>query len=228
MTKYTVYILNIAIADFIVLLYQYTYFMLFLQPTHLSGSASHFLELMYSLGNKSGFCILTTACLERCFSVFPPICYLFQRPKHLSVIICIMLWIVCGIISFVEYLACYPRFYAYLDEDSYSCYVQTIFRMVLAYMILIPIMTFSTLAIFIRMLQKAHETTPVTFDFTLIAIVILYLVFEASVRLLNTLEYWYDTIGVPIFTISVLFDTVSSSVNVFFIFRHWLLHSEKV
>ncbi|XP_062832729.1 proto-oncogene Mas [Anolis carolinensis] len=217
-TKFTMYILNITVGDTLVLVYQYIYFMLFLQPIQLSGPISHFLELMYVFGDNSSFFALTIVCLERCFSVFPPIIRRFKRPKHLAVYISIALWIFSGLVSIIEYYACRPRFYAYLEEDSHHCYVQTIVKIVIGYAIFIPLMVFSTLAIFIRMLQKRLESIPAVFDFTIIAVVILFLVFQASIRIFSTLEYWYDSIGLPLFTISVLFDTISSSINPFLYF----------
>nr|XP_060631980.1 proto-oncogene Mas-like [Anolis sagrei ordinatus] len=217
-TRFTLYILNITIGDTIVLVYQYIYFMLFLQPIQLTGPISHFIEIMYILGENSGFYVLTAVCLERCFSVFPPILCQFHRPKHLAIYICFALWTFSGLVSIIEYYACRPRFYAYLDEDSHHCYIQTIFKIVTGYFILIPLMVFSTLAIFIRMLQKRNERTPAVFDFTIIGVVIFFLIFQASIRLLFTLEYWYDSIGLPLFSLSVLFDTISSSINPFLYF----------
>ncbi|KAJ7342160.1 hypothetical protein JRQ81_009277 [Phrynocephalus forsythii] len=216
-TRFTVYIQNMIFADIVVLLYQYTYFMLFLKPTAVSAPVSNFLELVYMLAYNAGLYILTSLCAERCVSVFYPIWYQSHRPKRFSVIICAILWVFSALVSILEYFTCYPRFYAYLEEDSYGCYFQTIFQIII-FLIFVPIMVGSTLAIFIRMKQKMRQSPPAAIDVSITALVIFFIVFDSSVRVYNFVEYWYDTIGVPLFAVSVLCDTISTSVDPFLLF----------
>nr|XP_020665481.1 proto-oncogene Mas-like [Pogona vitticeps] len=216
-TKFTVYFMNMIFADIIVLLYQYTYFMLFLKPTEVTASVSNFLELTYMLAYNSGLYVLTALCAERCVLVFFPIWYRSHRPKHFSFLVCALSWIFSALVSIMEYFTCYPRFYAYLDEDSYGCYFQTIFQIII-FLIFVPIMAISTLAIFIRMKQKVRQGPPAPIDVTITAVVIFFLIFDSSVRVYNFLEYWYDALGVPLFTISVLFDAIARGIDPFLFF----------
>uniref|UniRef100_A0A8D0KVB6 G-protein coupled receptors family 1 profile domain-containing protein n=1 Tax=Strix occidentalis caurina TaxID=311401 RepID=A0A8D0KVB6_STROC len=80
---FTVYFLNLAVADFSLLL------LFFIIVEFLC----HFFELS-SLG------LLTTISVERCISVFFPIWYRCHRPKHLSGIVSGMSWALTGFFVF--------------------------------------------------------------------------------------------------------------------------------
>lgn len=216
-TKYTVYVQNMFFADIIVLLYQYTYFMLFLKPTEVTAPVSNFLELTHMFAYNSGFYILTALCVERYVLIYFPIWYQNHRPKRFAILVCAISWVFSAIVSIMEYFTCYPRFYAYLDEDSYGCYLQTILQIII-FFIFVPIMVGSTLAIFMRMKKEIRQGPPATLDITITALVIFFLMFDTTVRLYNFLEYWYDTLGVPLFTISVLFDAIARSIDPFLLF----------
>ncbi|XP_063149534.1 mas-related G-protein coupled receptor member H-like [Candoia aspera] len=217
-TRFTVYVLNVTIADFSILIYLYTYFMLFLKPSLVSTSVSYVIELIYAVGSTSRLYILTVLCLERYLSIFFSTWYQCHRPEHFSIFFVTTLWTFSGLVSLVEYFACYPRFYIYLDENTLHCRITNLFQVCLQFLIFIPIMVFSTLAIFIRMQKKKQQTPPATLDLSLTATVVLFLVFDVSVEILNTIELWFDAVHVPTFSVVVLFDTISSSINPFMYF----------
>ncbi|XP_032071913.1 proto-oncogene Mas-like [Thamnophis elegans] len=216
-TRFTVYILNITIADLGILIYLYTYFMLFLKPSIVSASVSYVIELIYAIGCNSSFYMLTALCFERYLLVFHFTWYQCHRPEHLSFFFVITLWTFSGLVSLLEYFACYPRFYIYLDENTLKCRITNLFQIFLEFLIFIPIMVFYTLAIFIRM-QKKTQQTPPTLDISIIATVVLFLVFDVSVKFFNILEFWFDAVHVPTFSVAVLFDTISSSVSPYMYF----------
>ncbi|XP_062981503.1 mas-related G-protein coupled receptor member H-like [Elgaria multicarinata webbii] len=216
-TRFTVYIQNVAAADLIVLLYQYTYFMLFLKPSPLSAPASHFLELMYVLGYNTSFYILAATCIERFLLVYFPIWYQHHQLKNFLAF-CIMLWVFSGLVSLVEYSACNPRFYAYLKEDTFYCHATIILQMITEYLILIPIVVFCNLAVVCRNQKKGQQVRPAMLDITITAALFQFLIFDASIRLVRKIEHWFDSIDVPIFTTSVLLDSITSSINPYLYF----------
>ncbi|XP_013909322.1 PREDICTED: CAP-Gly domain-containing linker protein 1-like, partial [Thamnophis sirtalis] len=67
-------------------------------------------------------------------------------------------------------------------------------------------------------MQKKPQQTPPTLDISIIATVVLFLVFDVSVKFFNILEFWFDAIHVPTFSVAVLFDTISSSVSPYMYF----------
>ncbi|XP_029142184.1 proto-oncogene Mas [Protobothrops mucrosquamatus] len=226
-TRFTVYVLNITIADLGILIYLYIYFMLFLQPSPVNASVSYIIELIYAVGYNCSFYILTALCFERYLSVFFFTWYQCHRPEHLSFFLVITLWIFSGLVSLLEYFACYPRFYIYLDENTLQCRIINLFQIFLEFLIFIPIMVFYTLAIFIRMQKKNQQTPPAKLDISITATVVLFLVFDVSVKIFNAIEFWFDAVHVPTFSVAVLFDSISSSVNpyVYFIIGGFLKRS---
>uniref|UniRef100_A0A8B9CYU7 G-protein coupled receptors family 1 profile domain-containing protein n=1 Tax=Anser brachyrhynchus TaxID=132585 RepID=A0A8B9CYU7_9AVES len=96
---FAVYILNLAVADFALLLFSFLLMLAILILT-IFGFLCHFFDLS-SLG------LLTAISVDRCVSVFFPIWYRCHRPKHLSGIVSGLLWVLAG--SFVSSM--YLSFY---------------------------------------------------------------------------------------------------------------------
>lgn len=226
-TRFTVYVLNITIADLGILIYLYVYFMLFLKPSLVNASVSYIIELIYAVGYNSSFYILTALCFERYLAVSFFSWYQCHRPEHISFFLVSTLWVFSGLVSLLEYFACYPRFYIYLDENTLQCRIINLFQIFLEFLIFIPIMVFCTLAIFIRRQKKNQQTPPATLDISITATVVLFLVFDVSVKIFNSIEFWFDAVHVPTFSVAVLFDAISSSVNpyVYFIIGGFLRRS---
>ncbi|XP_070807621.1 proto-oncogene Mas-like [Pituophis catenifer annectens] len=223
-TRFTIYVLNITIADLSILIYLYTYFMLFLEPSIVNASVSYVIELIYAVGCNSSFYMLTALCFERYLSVFYFTWYQCHRPEHLSFFLVSTLWTFSGLVSLLEYFACYPRFYIYLGENTLQCRITNLFQIFVEFLIFIPIMVFYTLAIFIRMKKKTQQTPPAALDISITATIVIFLVFDASVKFFNIIEFWFDAVHVPTFSVAVLFDTISSSVSpyVYFIIGGFL------
>ncbi|XP_061482087.1 mas-related G-protein coupled receptor member H-like [Rhineura floridana] len=222
--KFTVYVMNIAIADFAVLLYLFCYFLLFVEPIPINVHISRLIQIMYILGRNFSFYILTALCVERYLSVFFPVWCQHHRPRHFSVILSIILWAFSCLISLLEDYACYPRFYSYLYEHALSCDIVITFEMSLGFLIFIPIMVFCTLSVFIRKGGGTQQIPQALLDNTIMAVVLLYLVFDPSVRILEIIDYWYDDIvNIPVFITSVIFDCITSSINpyLYFVIGWW-------
>ncbi|XP_053238302.1 mas-related G-protein coupled receptor member H-like [Podarcis raffonei] len=213
--KFNVYVMNMAMADFVVILYLLSYFALFVEPAPINAHTSRFLEITYILGRNSSFYILTALCAERYLSLFSPVWCQHHRPENLSAIVSAILWAFSCVISFVEEFTCYPRFYALMNEDTFPCDIAKTIEAITDFLIFVPIMVFCTMAIFI----KKQEKTQTMLDKTIAATVILFLIFDASARLLEHIDYWHDDIvEIPVFTFSVLFDSITSSINPFLYF----------
>uniref|UniRef100_A0A8C9UDD9 G-protein coupled receptors family 1 profile domain-containing protein n=1 Tax=Serinus canaria TaxID=9135 RepID=A0A8C9UDD9_SERCA len=93
----TVYILNLAVADFT--------FLLFMVPSsllYLLEDVSYFrvvslkymrsLLLLSLLSYNMGMYLLTAISIERCSSILFPLWYRCRRPQHLSWVVCALLW----------------------------------------------------------------------------------------------------------------------------------------
>ncbi|XP_077209000.1 proto-oncogene Mas-like [Paroedura picta] len=107
------YILNLAVADFGVLqsamFYSIArYFLnicIFFSYVHLLAlNLLFFLSLFMSCASQS---LLTALSIDRCVAVFFPLWYRCKRPRHLSTIVCALMWVhslLCTIIIILLYL----------------------------------------------------------------------------------------------------------------------------
>ncbi|XP_034966462.1 proto-oncogene Mas-like [Zootoca vivipara] len=213
--KFNVYVMNMAMGDCVVLLYLLGYFALFVEPARVNAHTSRFLEITYFLGRNSGFYILTALCAERYLSLFSPVWCQRHRPENFSAIVSAILWAFSCVIAFAEEFTCYRRFYAFMNGDTFLCDTATVSEFIIDFLIFVPIMVFCTVAIFIKKQGKTQSML----DNTIVATVILFLIFDGSARLLEYINYWHDDlVEMPLFTFSVLFDSICSSINPFLYF----------
>nr|CDG86299.1 TPA: Mas-related G protein-coupled receptor G2 [Loxodonta africana] len=88
---FSVYILNLAIADFTFLLCKTVRFIFFLIDFYIV-ILNLFLKAITLLCYLSSLSFLMAVCTERCLSVLFPIWYKCRRPSHLSAIVCALIW----------------------------------------------------------------------------------------------------------------------------------------
>ncbi|XP_074005730.1 proto-oncogene Mas-like [Numenius arquata] len=109
---FTVYVLNLAIADFSLLLFILAILTLFINSTlyyidspeyHLSY---YILMVLFLFFYYASMYLLTAMSMERCASVLFPIWYRCHRPKHLSGIVCGVLWALDGLFVSFTTLSC--------------------------------------------------------------------------------------------------------------------------
>ncbi|XP_064513151.1 proto-oncogene Mas-like [Pseudopipra pipra] len=119
-SPFTVYILNLAVADFSLILLYFLILLTFLTLKAFCTSLLHFAPLyadfVFVVGllchvfDLSSLGLLTALSVERCVSVLFPIWYRCHRPRHLSGIVSGTLWALAGV--FVSLL------YFTLTKDS--------------------------------------------------------------------------------------------------------------
>ncbi|XP_072720102.1 mas-related G-protein coupled receptor member D-like [Ciconia boyciana] len=159
-TAFTVYILNLAVADFSLLLlfsllilailsftaicYLYNFISFYMDFVFVVEFLCHFFDLS-SLG------LLTAINMERCISVLFPIWYCCQRPKHLSGIVSGVIWALAGF--FVSSMCLSFNF-----AENY----ETVFAGVaIAFsMILSSVMLISNLSLFIKLRCGSQRRHP--------------------------------------------------------------------
>ncbi|XP_034966458.1 proto-oncogene Mas-like [Zootoca vivipara] len=215
-TNFTVYFLNMAVADLTVLSYYVTAFVLFLKSVPISIYHLHIVELVHSFGFNASTYLLTAIAAERYLMVIFPVWYQASRPKYLSEIMCTILWALSGLMSLVLYCACCLQFESKTNEKNASCETSKMFRVIFNLLVCLPIMVFSTLILLIRMLRSSEQTPPAKLDITIVATVLLFILFAASVRIIDIMARWVPTIHVPVlFLILHFLDSIDSSGNPF-------------
>ncbi|XP_015273020.1 PREDICTED: mas-related G-protein coupled receptor member H-like [Gekko japonicus] len=147
---FSTYILNLAVADFGVLLTAIFFVVYswvgFIHDTLIILFVFFFLFL--STYSSSQF-LLTAISIDRCVAVFFPLWHRCHRPPHLSTIVCALIWV----LSFLFTAVTYTLLLLNLEGEKMAGCVQFIVNAVLC----LPVMTIATVALFIKICLKARQ-----------------------------------------------------------------------
>nr|XP_051683963.1 mas-related G-protein coupled receptor member X2-like [Oryctolagus cuniculus] len=141
---FSVYVLNLAAADFFFLCVSVvlSHFSLF------STSVPHFLTSVWNFFYLTGLSIISAISTERCLSVLWPIWYRCHRPRRLSAAICALLWALSLVLSFLEGYSCG---FLFSDWEPSTC--RSFEFLAAAWLILLfLILSVSSLALLFRIL----------------------------------------------------------------------------
>ncbi|XP_066478892.1 proto-oncogene Mas-like [Tiliqua scincoides] len=209
-TKYTIYALNIAIADLLNLIYHFIFFFIFLKPLYTSILFALILNMIYALSYNAAFFILAAFCTERCLLVYFPVWSQQHLSKFSPAIVCIILWGFSCLISVVEFIACHEK-----HEVSLSCWSAVIVKMFIEFLVFLSALIISSVALFMRTQKKALQIPLATVDITVIIMSFHFLIFDIAVRLLDAVVFWTERTDLPLTSISILCDIICSSGNPF-------------
>ncbi|XP_015283965.1 PREDICTED: mas-related G-protein coupled receptor member H-like [Gekko japonicus] len=147
---FSTYILNLAVADFGVLLTAIFFVVYswvgFIHDTLIILFVFFFLFL--STYSSSQF-LLTAISIDRCVAVFFPLWHRCHRPPHLSTIVCALIWV----LSFLFTAVTYTLLLLNLEGEKMAGCIQFIVNAVLC----LPVMTIATVALFIKICLKARQ-----------------------------------------------------------------------
>uniref|UniRef100_A0A8C6YE60 G-protein coupled receptors family 1 profile domain-containing protein n=1 Tax=Naja naja TaxID=35670 RepID=A0A8C6YE60_NAJNA len=142
---FTVLILNLAISDFGFLIFAALYSM----GNFIAAQSFRNLAIFYLFDATyiNGLFHLTVISIDRCVAVLFPMWYHYSRPKHLSLVVCALLWIfsflLVGIGSNIQNL---------VFED-----VPWDFDLTVTAVLCLPLSTTSTLILFIKICLKSQQ-----------------------------------------------------------------------
>ncbi|EHA99473.1 Mas-related G-protein coupled receptor member X1 [Heterocephalus glaber] len=213
----SVYILNLAGADFLFL------------GCHITGCVN---DLIYAFNFTSlaiykflfpvimcsyitGLSMLSAISAERCLSVLWPIWHRLHRPRHMSAVICALLWALSLLLSILAYVYCYLSL-------RFSCYPCPTMSFITAawLLFLFVVLCGSSLALLVRMLCGSTRLQLtrlyVTIGLTVLVFLLCGLPAGILVSLLpwftNTRDYFYYAL------IAVFMSGINSSINPFIYF----------
>ncbi|XP_060632212.2 proto-oncogene Mas-like [Anolis sagrei] len=213
-TRFTIYSFNLVIADLIVVIYYLMVFILFMTTIYVDLYFSRVMENLYLISYNASIYFLTVMGTERFLMVFKPVYYYPHRPKHISGIVCTILWVLSCVVSLAVYMSCLPRFLVSHDQNDPLCEGAVIFKIIVNLLIFFPILVFCTLPLFIRMQRKAKLRHSEKLDVTITAITILYLLLVFPIRIVEVIAYWDSRLDAPVpFLLTLLFDSIKSSVT---------------
>ncbi|XP_044540589.1 mas-related G-protein coupled receptor member A-like [Gracilinanus agilis] len=232
---FSVYILNLAAADFIFLSCQafYTAVDIWKDSYDTSSSTDHFYVTWFLYSSfpalqglapltfsayTMGLSLLAAISTERCLSVLFPVWYRGQRPKHTSTVVCALLWIQAVLVSVLTGESC--GFLA-RPYNQRGCYDFTVVSAVLIFF-LCSLMSGSSLTLFLRVRGSFRTRRSPKIYVVILLTVLMFLLLGFPFSLYwFLLAWWKDTLlrgwHFPYFIIDIL-SCVNSSINPFIYF----------
>ncbi|KAM5157611.1 proto-oncogene Mas-like [Mantella aurantiaca] len=224
--KFTVYIINLSIADFTYLFFN-SILMVFqidaMMDLHpgIPGMVRVIiaLEIFFDGAYQAGMFFLLAISIERCLSVFYPIWYRCCRPKHLSLIVCIGLWCIACVESCLENLVCTAEAFA---ERSARCTGVQAMTFVLAIGISLPLMIFSSIILLLKIHKASVKCRPPKLYVIIAISVFVFMVACVPIKCMWLLMYLKllpnEFKTVHFFFASILCTVFSSSINPYIYF----------
>ncbi|XP_005083265.3 mas-related G-protein coupled receptor member X2-like [Mesocricetus auratus] len=210
---FSVYILNLAGADFLFLCVNIGHSIQVIISIFHPISISRFFNVLLNFAYLAGLSMLSAISTERCLSALLPIWYRCRRPRHTSTAMCALLWTLSLILSILQGEACGNLFNGFahgwckkLDHITFAWLI-----------VLFVVLSGSSLALMIRVFCGSHRI-PVTRLYVTIALTVLvFLLFGLSYGIYWFFLDWNDDIysffPCSLFEISAFLSCVNSCAN---------------
>ncbi|XP_074087735.1 mas-related G-protein coupled receptor member X1-like [Macrotis lagotis] len=205
---FSVYILNLAGADTLFLCCHFVFYIVyFLKHFYYNGIIE-----MYILKNMfyvMGLSLLAAISTERCLSVLFPIWYRCNRPRHMSAMVCTVLWTVATLLGVAEFVLCFNVY-------SYGFCLKYFITVSVWFLIFTPVMGLSSLTLLLRVQCTSGRRQPHRLYLLVLLNVLVFLLCGLPMGIMNFLSFWHESV-MPFWLLHLL-ACVNSSVNPFIYF----------
>ncbi|XP_008050833.2 mas-related G-protein coupled receptor member X1-like, partial [Carlito syrichta] len=161
----------------------------------------------------AGMSILSTISIERCLSVLWPIWYRCCRPRHMSAVVCALLWPLSLLLSILEVYYCAFSFGGIYDHS----WCQTIDFLSGSWLLfLFVVLSGSSLALLLRILCSLRKMQLTRLYVTILLAVLVFLLCGLPVGIEWFLVFWiqkFDAFTCRFFEVSDVLSCVNSSAN---------------
>ncbi|XP_010186703.1 PREDICTED: mas-related G-protein coupled receptor member H-like [Mesitornis unicolor] len=209
----TVYVLNLAVADFTFLLFMVTSTLLYMVENAFCSSVSlvylRSLLLLSLFSYNMGLYLLMAISIERCISVLCPLWYRCHRPQHLSAVMCALLWALSIAVTAAVTSLC-------LLSKREHCSTALISMYLLNFLIFAPPMVISNVILFVKVLCGSRRRQPKKLYIVIFLTVFFFLVFGVPLSIHNFLQQFNYSIMLS--QVFFLLACVNSSINPFIYF----------
>ncbi|XP_054841888.1 mas-related G-protein coupled receptor member H-like [Eublepharis macularius] len=179
---FTTYILNLAVADFGVLVFGTLYCIFGLAPQCFSD--------LFSIVNISAtfFCVasqllLTAISVDRCVCVLFPIWHRCHRPPHLSITVCALMWV----------LACFPsgsHVILYNLKHFRTGFDFLFYQFIVNAALCLPLITASSLILLFKVFGKSQQPQKGKILTIVLLAVLFFLIFVFPLDAIYTIHYF--------------------------------------
>uniref|UniRef100_A0A670IGE7 G-protein coupled receptors family 1 profile domain-containing protein n=2 Tax=Podarcis muralis TaxID=64176 RepID=A0A670IGE7_PODMU len=205
-TPFTTYILNLAIADFGLLAVDFTLEIRWLQNRKQDeGIVFEFFEDIFQCMYNTGQFLLTAISIDRCVCILFPLWYRCYRSPRLSTILCALIWIFSFIFPGIHFIL----FLTAKKEHKYiRCY-----QYIVNGFICLPLMTFSTLILFIKFCFKTQRIRRRKLITVILLTLLFFLSFSFPMNAFYISHYIFESPTLHRIQYGYLCATLNSSVN---------------
>ncbi|XP_006093917.2 mas-related G-protein coupled receptor member X2-like [Myotis lucifugus] len=209
---FSVYILNLAGADFLFLCYLFIQSLVYFFRFYFVSRVSIFLAPVSTFAYISGLSFLSAISTERCLCVLWPIWYRCRRPRHLSTIMCALLWALSLLLSILE------KKFSWRLSHLFSPSVCRVFDFIIAawLILLFVLLSGSSLALMTRLLCGSNRVPPTRLYMTVVITVLVYLLCGLPFGIYWFIIFWIPNESHTFFGLSipvVLLSCVNSCAN---------------
>ncbi|XP_054246746.1 proto-oncogene Mas-like [Indicator indicator] len=205
-SPFTVYVLNLAIADFsllLILLAKLTLYIITsvscidLEDFKLSNTT---LFIMFLVCYLAGMYLLTAMSMDRCLAALFPVWYRCHRSKHGSAILCVVLWALAVLFVALVFVPCF------LNEEHYHI---TFVFIIVNFVLFSFFPLLSNLALFIKLRCGSQRRHPGKI-YVAVLLSVIFLVVLGFPFSVETLLSRFQT---QVFYLSFLLASLNSSIN---------------
>lgn len=222
-SPFHVYVLNLAVADLLFLLCMAALVGLETQPLAELNRDSHEVEVIkaYEVLSRTkyfaytaGLSLLTAISTQRCVSVLFPIWYKCHQPRHLSAVVCAVLWALSLLMNTLASFFCSW----FWNPQKQQCFKVDMVFGVLIIGVFVPVMTLSSAILYVRVRRSSllQRQRPRRLFVVILVSVLVFLVCSLPLGLYWFVLYW---VGLPrevwlLYTsLSRLSSSIGSSAN---------------
>ncbi|XP_059565103.1 mas-related G-protein coupled receptor member X1-like isoform X2 [Myotis daubentonii] len=210
---FSVYILNLAGADFLFLCYRIIHSLVLLfNLKFFYRVTNRFLIPVSTFAYISGLSFLSTISMERCMSVLWPIWYRCRRPRHMSTVMCALLWVLSLLLIILGEYYC-----GFWSSNAHYFWCPVLHFIAAAWLILLfVLLSGSSLALMTRLLCGSHRVPPTRLYVTVVITVLVCLLCGLPFGI-----YWFLIVWFPnessalfhVFMMVALLSCVNSCAN---------------
>ncbi|XP_068922200.1 mas-related G-protein coupled receptor member H-like [Petaurus breviceps papuanus] len=228
-SHFTIYILNLTVADFSFLLGRMTWYLakiLYIYTSKLITKCHMFYichgTLVFNIFlYNTGLGFLMVISVERCLSMLFPLWYRYHHLKKKSPSICAFIWSLSVFMAVLEFY-----FEVYMG-DTYKTwrYIISIFSCVLNFLVATPLMVLSSLILFLKSWKPSQHHHPAKLHITILVTILVFLLFGLPQKIWFVVHFGFKVdVSRSVSTIFELLSCINSSANpaiYFFVGNLW-------
>nr|XP_024650254.1 mas-related G-protein coupled receptor member X3-like [Macaca nemestrina] len=205
------YILNLAVADFLFLSGHVLRFLLSL--INIPHTTRRILICVMTVPYLTGLSMLSAISTERCLSVLWPMWYRCRRPRHLSAVVCVLLWVLSLLRSILEWMFCDFPF-----SGADSCWCETSNFIIIAWLtFLCVVLCVSSLVRLVRILCGSQKMKLTRLYVTILLTVLVFLLCGLPFGILGSLNYMIhrdlEVLYCHVYRVCMFLSSLNSSAN---------------